>query len=105
MKRLLPSLMLGLLFTGTSVAIAQEPFNWKKFSGQTISVSLAKQPWSDFITPKIPEFEQLTGIKVKLEVLPEDQNRQKMAIAFSSGSGVVDMGIVTANRTARRGFA
>lgn len=91
MRRLLPALFLAVLFAGTAPAIAQEAFNWKKFAGQTINVSLAKQPWSDFITPKIPEFEQLTGIKVKLEVLPEDQNRQKMAIAFSSGRGDIDV--------------
>lgn len=71
--------------------LAQDTFNWKRFAGQTINVALAKQPWSDFIGPKIPEFEKLTGIKVKLEVLPEDQNRQKLAIAFSSGRGNIDV--------------
>jgi multiple sugar transport system substrate-binding protein len=70
---------------------AQDQFNWKKFSGETISIALAKQPWSDFIAPKIPEFEQLTGIKVRLEVLPEDQNRQKLAIAFVSNRGDIDI--------------
>ena len=46
-----------------------QSFDWKKHQGQTINVALAKQPWSDFITPLIPEFEKLTGIKVRLEVL------------------------------------
>lgn len=91
MNRLL-RLLLSLSLCALCVpAIAQDAFNWKKFTGQTINVSLAKQPWSDFITPRIPEFERLTGIKVKLEVLPEDQNRQKLAIAFSSGRGDIDV--------------
>src|SRR5690348_5935542 len=72
-------------------ASAQGQFSWKKYSGETINVALAKQPWSDFITPKIPEFERLTGIKVRLEVLPEDQNRQKLAIAFVSNRGDIDV--------------
>jgi multiple sugar transport system substrate-binding protein len=91
MQRTLKVLVLGVLLAGSVPAVAQEPFNWKKFAGQTINIAIAKQPWSDFIAPKIPEFEQLTGIKVKFEVLPEDQNRQKLAIAFSSGRGDIDV--------------
>lgn len=91
MKYLFQLLSISFLFGGAVSAIAQDQFDWKKYSGQTINVSLAKQPWSDFISPKIAEFEKLTGIKVKLEVLPEDQNRQKLAIAFSSGRGDIDV--------------
>jgi multiple sugar transport system substrate-binding protein len=72
-------------------AEGQQSFDWKKFSGRTVNVALAKQPWSDFITPHIPEFEKLTGIKVRLEVLPEEQNRQKLAIAFAAGRGDIDV--------------
>lgn len=92
MKRLLQLAVVAAWVTAGGAAVAQQqPFNWKKFSGQTINVAVAKQPWTDFIAPKIPEFEQLTGIKVKLEVLPEDQNRQKLAIAFSSGRADIDV--------------
>lgn len=77
------------------VAVSQpstaQQFDWKKYSGRTVNVSIAKQPWSDFITPLIPEFEKLTGIKVRLEVLPEDQNRQKLAIAFTANRGDIDV--------------
>lgn len=91
MKRILQSILMIVFIPMTLPSLAQDAFNWKKFSGHTINVSLAKQPWSDFIAPKIPEFEKLTGIKVIFEVLPEDQNRQKMAIAFSSGRGDIDV--------------
>ncbi len=91
MKCLLQAAVFTALVTVGGVAAAQQSFNWKKYAGQTINVSIAKQPWSDFIAPKLPEFEQLTGIKVKLEVLPEDQNRQKLAIAFSSGRADIDV--------------
>lgn len=72
-------------------AMAQDTYNPRKYSGEMINVALAKQPWSDFITPLIPQFEQRTGIKVRLEVLPEDQNRQKLAVAFASGRGDIDV--------------
>ena len=36
-------------------AEAQQTFDWKKYSGRTVNVALAKQPWSDFITPQIPD--------------------------------------------------
>lgn len=76
---------------GTRGDAFAQAFDWKKYSGQTVNVALAKQPWSDFITPLIPEFEQKTGIKVKLEVLPEEQNRQKLAIAFTANRGDIDV--------------
>ena len=54
-------------------AEAQQTFDWKKYSGRTVNVALAKQPWSDFITPQIPEFEKLTGIKVRLKSCPRSR--------------------------------
>jgi multiple sugar transport system substrate-binding protein len=78
--------------TGIAVLPAQaQSFDWRAASGQTINVAIAKQPWSDLITPLIPEFEALSGIKVAVEVLPEDQERQKLSIAFASGGGNVDV--------------
>ena len=91
MKRILQSILLIVCIAVNFPSFAQDSFNWKKFAGQTINVSVAKQPWTEFIQPRIAEFEQLTGIKVVFEVLPEDQNRQKMAIAFSSGRGNIDV--------------
>ena len=79
-----------LLLAATARA-GEKAFDWKRYSGKEINVVLALQPWSDFLKPKIPEFESLTGIKVHLEVLPEDQSRQKLAIAFTSGKGEVDV--------------
>lgn len=81
----------ALALSAISPVFAQQGFDWRRFDGQTVNVALAKQPWSDFITPLIPEFERLTGIKVRLEVLPEDQNRQKLAIAFAVGRGDIDV--------------
>lgn len=93
MKRpALVGLVVALTFlVATPSAFAQKAFDWKRFSGSTVNVALAKQPWSDLMTPLIPEFERQTGIKVRLEVLPEDQNRQKLAVAFTAGRGDIDV--------------
>jgi multiple sugar transport system substrate-binding protein len=87
-------LMLALAATAIPIAFAgasAQSFDWQKYSGSTINVNLAKQPWSDFLAPHVGEFEELTGIKVNLEVLPEDQHRQKLSISFTSGRGDIDV--------------
>ena len=38
----------------------------------------------------MPEFESLTGIKVKYEILPEIQARQKLTVEMTAGSGGLD---------------
>jgi multiple sugar transport system substrate-binding protein len=81
----------SIAFTLSTSANAQEKFDWKRYSGTTISVSLKKIPWTDSLTPHIPAFEELTGIKVKLDVLPENQQREKLTVALSSGNADIDV--------------
>ena len=38
----------------------------------------------------IPEFESLSGMKVKWETLPEIQARQKMTVEMTANSGGID---------------
>jgi multiple sugar transport system substrate-binding protein len=94
MKKVLASVVAGIsvcLLLATATMAGEKPFDWKRYAGTTINVELALQPWSDFLKPKISEFESLTGIKVNLNVMPEDQTRQKLAIAFTSGRGELDV--------------
>lgn len=79
-----------LLTAMTSTAAAQK-FDWKAQSGKTISVSVVKSPWSDILQDRVSDFEKLTGVKVNLSVLPEQQARQKLAIDFASGGRTVDV--------------
>ncbi len=86
------SALVAIVFAGApSNSSAQEEFDWKRYEGTGISVSLKKIPWTDSLTPHIGEFEALTGIKVKLEVLPENQHREKLTVALSSGNADVDV--------------
>ena len=66
-------------------AHAQGAFDWKKFKGEKIEVFLVKSPRGDLLTKYHKEFEDLTGITVGSEMIPEQQQRQKAVIEFNSG--------------------
>ena len=87
MKRLLAVLAIAALIGGT--ALAQE-FDWRQFEGQEIRFLMNQHPFTDFITPLVPEFEELTGIDVTLEAYPEDQFRQRRLLEVGSGAATLD---------------
>ncbi len=64
---------------------AQSAFDWKQFKGQHIEVSLAKNPRSDVLQKHQKEFEELTGITVGSEQIPEQQQRPKAALEMAAG--------------------
>ncbi|MBE7555528.1 MAG: extracellular solute-binding protein [Anaerolineales bacterium] len=75
---------------------AAEPggdFNWRMFEGEQIRVAMVTQPWSEFLNSGdyLQEFQDLTGIEVTYEILPEDQFRQKTTIEFAAGTSDVDV--------------
>jgi multiple sugar transport system substrate-binding protein len=72
-------------------ANAQSAFNWKQFKGQKIEVNLQKSPRSDVLQKFQPEFEEMTGIKVGAEQIPEQQQRPKVAMEMSTGHPSFDV--------------
>ncbi len=79
------------LLTAATTAFAQDGFDWKRYQGTTLNVSLKKVPWSDYIMTQIKSFEQLTGINVHAEILPENQQRAKLTIMMTAGGEGVDV--------------
>ena len=65
-------------------------FDWKQFNGETLNVLFVKHPWSTAAEEALPQFTELTGIKVNFEDLPELQARQKLAVDFAGGGGTYD---------------
>ncbi|MGB5987762.1 MAG: sugar ABC transporter substrate-binding protein [Desulfobacterales bacterium] len=63
--------------------------DWMQSKGTEIRFLMNKHPFTTYIEPKVAEFEQMTGIKVNLEVFPEDQFRNKRMIELNAG-GTVD---------------
>jgi multiple sugar transport system substrate-binding protein len=72
-------------------ANAQSAFDWKRFKGERVEVSLVANPRSTLLFQHHREFEELTGIKVGAEQIPEQQHRQKFAIEFASGKPSFDV--------------
>lgn len=72
-------------------ANAQSKFDWKRFNGEQIDVMLVKNPRSDLLQGAEKEFTELTGIKVSSEQIPEQQQRQKAMIEYSSGRPTFDV--------------
>ena len=71
----------------TTNAFAQSDFDWKRFKGEKIEVSLQKRPFHDVLQKYEPEFTALTGIEVVSEQAPEQQYRQKLAIEICQPDG------------------
>src|SRR3990172_12370361 len=67
-----------------------QTFNWQRFKGKELFLLLYKHPWVDEMVKHLPEFESLSGVKVKYEVLPEVQGRQKFTVEMTAGAGGVD---------------
>ena len=68
-----------------------EGFNWKRFAGTKLRVVTLKFPLSEIQQARLADFEQLTGIKVQWEMLPEDMWRQKVKVEFLGGSTDLDV--------------
>ncbi|MBA2521178.1 MAG: extracellular solute-binding protein [Chloroflexia bacterium] len=74
---------------------ADAGFNWRQFEGETITTLLATSSRADVLVELQPQFEELTGITVNVDVVPEQQQRQKMVIEFTSGNPSFDVAMVS----------
>ena len=75
----------------TTVASTGGNFDWKRFKGQTINALLVVASYTDTRKSHFKEFEDLTGIKVNVDIVPEQQQRQKQIIEFTSGNPSFDV--------------
>jgi len=89
---------------GILAARAQGAFDWKRFKGEKIEIFLVKSPRGDLLTKYHKEFEDLTGITVGSEMIPEQQQRQKAVIEFNSGNPSFDV-IALSYHVQKRQFA
>ncbi len=65
--------------------------NWRQFEGRSISILSIPHAYGLAVEPYIPEFEKLTGIRVNVEFLGEDEMRRKRGVDFSMGTGLYDI--------------
>ena len=74
-----------------SRANAQSAFDWKQFKGQAIEVNYQLGPRGDLARTNMKKFEELTGIKVGFEQIPEQQQRPKVAMEMATGHPSFDV--------------
>ncbi len=72
-------------------APASGDFDWKQASGETINVMFNEHNYSKAVISKIPEFEELTGIKVQYSSTPESNYFDKLNTSLSSRTGETDI--------------
>ncbi len=87
----------GLLGAGAALGLAgmgparADGFDWKKHAGTKLRVVTLKFPLSEIQQSRLAEFEQLTGMKVQWEMLPEDMWRQKVKVEQLGGATDMDV--------------
>ena len=79
-----------IFFISAGFTTAQA-IDMKQQSGEAITVMLVSHPFVDSIKPHISEFEELTGITVNLDVLPEGSGTEKLLADLSSRAGTIDV--------------
>lgn len=82
--------LLVTLFTYSGLALAED-IDWRQAEGTSLFVALNKHVYADALQQLIPEFEQLTGIKVVSEVYSQDEYMNKRLVDLSSRAGVFDI--------------
>jgi multiple sugar transport system substrate-binding protein len=71
-------------------AASAADFDWKRFNGSQLRFMVSVHPWTEWAQKQLPALEAETGIKVNLEILYEDQLRQKLPLTLRSDPGAVD---------------
>ena len=72
-------------------ANAQSKFDWQQFKGQHIEVNYQLSPRGDVAKANMKKFEELTGISVGFEQIPEQQQRPKVAMEMATGHPSFDV--------------
>lgn len=83
---------------GIAGATYAQGVDLRQFEGTTLDVLYAEISFIPGLKDLLPEFEELTGIRVNIETLSEAAARQKAQIESASGSGAFDIvGIQSGN--------
>jgi multiple sugar transport system substrate-binding protein len=85
------SALAALAQGGAPAPASAQTFNWRKHAGARLRVLTLKFPMSEIQQARLGEFEQLTGIKVQWEMLPEDLWRQKVKVEHLGGATDLDV--------------
>jgi multiple sugar transport system substrate-binding protein len=101
MRRLGFLLVIGIVVLGLCVcagaqgldvsAFEKSSVNWKQFEGTTLNLLLCKHPMQATFEKLVGDFEKLTGIKVNILALPEQQFFEKQTMVLTGSSPEFDI--------------
>lgn len=74
-----------------SAAASAATFDWKKYSGTTITFLANKHPWTDGMQKVLADFESQTGIQVNVQAFSEDLYFDKMEQTLRANPGTADV--------------
>lgn len=89
MKSLL--LAAALATSAVASALPASAFDWKQAKGTEITLLASEHPWTAGVREKLAEFEELTGIKVKVTAFAEDLYNDRANLAIRSKEPVADV--------------
>ena len=90
-KRALFVFLVVALVGACSGLVLAGDIDWRQAEGTSLFVALNKHVYADALQQLIPEFEELTGIKVVSEVYSQDEYMNKRLVDLSSRAGVFDI--------------
>ena len=70
--------------------------NWRQFQGTTIRVLLVQSHWQQVIVKYLPEFEELTGIRLETEILSQEKLWNRLETDLATPGRVDAFSIVPA---------
>ena len=83
---------LGLvMLAAVSQGVSAQDFNWKKHQGKTLTFLANNNPVANALLKFKGDFEQLTGMTLKVDTYQEQQMRQRMVTVMNSRSDEVDL--------------
>jgi multiple sugar transport system substrate-binding protein len=77
---------LSTLTTGKILAPEKAKVNWRQAAGTTLNIVMVKHFCTEALKDILPQFEKLTGIKVKIDEFPDADYFAKVGSGFESGT-------------------
>ncbi len=94
-RKLLFSGLISVLFVVLfAITISANAIDWRQFEGKTINLLMNKHTYTNSITDYTDEFTKLTGIKVNLYALSEQQFFEKQRMVLATGSDEYDISMI-----------
>lgn len=91
LRRAFPYITLVMLIVVVPAVLGQSDFDWRMYEGTQLRGIMIQGPWIDSARPYVDAFEELTGISVELEILPEAEAWDKIRVEMQANNEDLDL--------------